>query len=176
MYALPNAAEVLHPLTTNSTSLSTDSPIFLTETPAQKAITASKASITIGDFKFRIAKVVFDEAAMGFVPVNMSAGDRVMFVEFELLTSNKEAFKVLEITVAHNSGQKSKAFIMTSGGIIQMLSSVTVKGTSSDYQPGEDNIAWAYVIPKDVDELYLNFPTGDVVNLTPFILVLQHRE
>jgi hypothetical protein len=52
-----------------------------------------------------------------------------------------------------------------------MLATVTMKGDSSDYQPGEDNIVWAYVVPKGVDELYLNFPTGEVVDLTPFICV-----
>jgi len=173
MYALLNTPEILHPLTTNSTALSTDSPISPTDAPAQNAIPASKESITISDFRFRVVKVVFDETAMGFVPVDMSADAQVMFVELELLTSNKEAFKDLEIAVSHNSGQKSKAFILTSRGIIQMLSSVTVKGTSSDYQPGEDNISRAYVVPKEADELYLNFPSGEVVDLTPFIKSLR---
>jgi len=164
-----SAPEVLYPLTTKAKVLSIDTSLSLARTMAQNAIPASKASITIDDFKFRVVKVFFDETAMGFVPVDMSASDRVMFVEFKLLEGNKEAFKALEISVSHNSGQKSKAFILTSGGIIQMLSSVTVKGTSSDYQPGEDNIAWAYVAPKEVDELYLNFPTGEVVDLAPLI-------
>jgi len=164
-----SAPEALLPLTTKAKMLSNDNPDSLISTPAQKSIPASKASITIDDFKFRIAKVTIDETAMGFVPVDMSADDQVMFVEFELLAGNEEAFKALEITVAYNSGQKSKAFILTSGGIVQMLSSVTVKGTSSDYQPGEDNIAWAFVIHRGVDKFYLNFPTGEVVDLAPLI-------
>jgi hypothetical protein len=150
-----SAPEALLPLTTKAKMLSNDNPDSLISTPAQKSIPASKASITIDDFKFRIAKVTIDET--------------VMFVEFELLAGNEEAFKALEITVAYNSGQKSKAFILTSGGIVQMLSSVTVKGTSSDYQPGEDNIAWAFVIHRGVDKFYLNFPTGEVVDLAPLI-------
>ena len=168
LYALLNAPEILQPLTTNSAALSTDFPIFSTDASAQEAIPSSREPIKIGDFKFRVVKVVFDETAMGFVPVNMNAGNKVMFVEFELLTNNREAFKGLEITVSHNSGQKSKAFILTSGGIIQMLSTVTMKGSSLDYQPWEDNISWAYVVPKEVDKLYLNFPSGEVVDLTPF--------
>ncbi len=136
---------------------------------AQKEIPASQSSITIGDFKFRIVRVVFAETAMGFVPVNIDANDQVMFVEFELLAGNKEAFKSLEVIVSHGSGQKSKAFILISGGMIQMLATVTMKGVSSDYQPGEDSVVWAYVVPKSVDKLYLNFPTGNRVDLTPLL-------
>lgn len=169
MYALLNSPEILHPLTTNFIGISTDSPISTANAPAQNTIPASKESITISDFRFRVVKVVFDETAMGFVPVDMSADAQVMFVEFELLTSNKEAFKDLEIAVSHNSGHKSKAFILISGGIVQMLSNVTVKGTSSDYQPEEDNILWAYVIPKGANKLYLNFPAGEIVDLAPLI-------
>jgi hypothetical protein len=170
--AFLNAPELSSHPTKKYITLSKDFHVFTTDTQAQSAVPASKESIAIGDFKFRVVKVVFDETAMGFVPVNMNAGNQVMFVEFELLTNNKDAFKGLEISVSNNSGQKSKAFILTSDGIIQMLSSVTVKGTSSNYQPGEDNITWAFVVPKGADKLYLNFPTGEVVDLTPFILVL----
>lgn len=167
--ALFDAPEALHPLTTKYIALSTDSPVFTAETAAQKAIPASQSSIMIGDFKFRIVKVVFDKTAMGFVPVDMDESDQVMFVEFELLAGNKEAFKILEIMASFGSGQKSKAFILISGGMMQMLATVTMKGVSSNYQPGEDSVVWAYVVPKSVDKLYLNFPTGDRVDLTPFL-------
>jgi hypothetical protein len=123
----------------------------------------------IGEFKFRIAKVAFDETAMGFVPVDMDPDDQVMFVEFELLEGSKESFKALEIMVADGSGHKSKAFILTSAGMIQMLATVVMESTSSYYQPGEDRIAWAYVVPRGVSDLYLNFPTGEMIDLTPHI-------
>jgi len=161
--------ELSHTLTTEAIILSTDSRISPTDAPAQKAIPASRASISIGDFKFRIAKVAFDKTAMGFVPVSMSEGDQVMFVEFELLAGKKEDFKSLEIKASFGSGQKSNAFILMSNGMMQMLATVTMKGISSDYKPLEDNVAWAYVIPKSLDKLYLNFPTGDRVDLTPFL-------
>jgi hypothetical protein len=169
IFALPIAPKILHPLTTKYIALPTDSPVFTADTPAQKAISASEASITIGDFKFRIVEVVFDKTAMGLVPVDMGADDQVMFVESELLAGNIEAFKSLEITVSHGSGRKSKAFILISGGMMQMLATVTMKGASSDYRPGEDNVTWAYVVPKGVHKLYLNFPTGEVIDLIPFI-------
>jgi hypothetical protein len=170
--ALLNAPEVLHPLTTKYAALSTDSAVFTADTAAQKAIPALQSAITIGDFKFRIVRIVFDETAMGFVPVDMTADDQVIFVEFELLAGKKECFKGLEITISHGFGRKSRAIILISDGMIQMLTAVTMKGNSSDYQPGKDNVVWAYMVPKGVDKLYLNFPTGEVIDLKPFILVL----
>jgi len=164
-----NAPVVLHPLTTNFIEKSTDSPISSANAPAQKTIPASNESIVTGHFKFRVAKLAFDETAMGFVPVDMGPDNQVMFVEFELLEGSKESFKALEITVADGSGHKSKAFILTSGGMIQMLATVVMKNASSYYQPGEDRITWAYVVPRVVSKLYLNFTTGEIIELTPII-------
>jgi hypothetical protein len=94
-----------------------------------------------------------------------------MFVEIELLAGNKEDFKGLEIMVSDGSGRKANAFILISNGMTQMLAAVTMRGVSSDYQPGEDNVTWAYVVPIGADKLYLSFPTGEVVDLTPLIRV-----
>jgi len=156
-----------------SEAVSTDSSVFKASVPVQKAIPASQSSLAIGDFEFRVVEVVFDQTAMGFVPVDMGASDQVMFVEFELLTGSKEDFKSLEIRISNGSSLKANAFILISNGMTQMLATVTMKGVSSDYQPGEDNVTRAYVVPKGLDQLYLNFPTGEVVDLTPFIRVKQ---
>jgi hypothetical protein len=129
----------------------------------------SQESKTIGEFEFRIVEVAFDETAMGFATTDMGKNDKVMFVEFELLSGNKENFKNLEITVTYNQGQESKAVILTSGGLIKMLATVTIKSTPSEFRPKAQNIAWAYVVPKDATGFYLNFPNGDVIDLTPFI-------
>jgi len=168
--------ELPQPLTTKAIMLSTDTRISPAGTQAQKIIQASKESIEIGSFKFRIAKVAFDETAMGFVPFNMDEGDQVMFVEFELLSGSKEDFKSLEIRISNGSGLNANAFILISNGMTQMLATVTMRGVSSDYRPEEDSVVWAYVVSKDVDKLYLNFPTGEVVDLTPFIHVKQIEE
>jgi len=156
-----------------SEALSSDSSVFTASIPVQKAIPASQSSLAIGDFEFRVVEVVFDQTAMGFVPVDIGASDQVMFVEFELLAGSKEDFKSLEIRVSNGSSLKANAFILISNGMTQMLATVTMKGVSSDYRPGEDNVAWAYLVPKGADKLYLNFPTGEVVDLTPFIRVKQ---
>ena len=174
--AFLSVPDVFHPLTANFLAQSPESPVFSAETAAQKVIPASQASITIGGFKFRIVEVVFDETAMGFAPVNIGAGDQVMFVEFELLAGSKEDFKSLEVTVFNGSGQKSNAFLLISNGMMQMLAKVTMKGVSSDYKPLEDNVTWAFVVPKGVDKLSLSFSTGEVVDLTPFIHVKQIEE
>ena len=173
IYAFFSASETSHPLMIKSEALSSDSSVFTASIPVQKAIPASQSSLAIGDFEFRVVEVVFDQTAMGFVPVDMGASDQVMFVEFELLAGSKEDFKSLEITVSNDSGLKANAFILISNGMTQMLATVTMKGVSSDYRPGEDNVAWAYLVPKGADKLYLNFPTGEVVDLTPFIRVKQ---
>ena len=167
--AFLNSPEGLHTYATKARALSSDSSISPANPPVQQAISEFPASITVGDFKFRIVEVTFDETAMGFVPVDAVPDDQVMFVEFELLEGNSESFKALEISVTDNSGHKSNAFIVTSGGMIQMLATVIMKSASSYYQPMEDNIAWAFLVPKGVDELYLNFPTGEMIDLTPHI-------
>ena len=146
-----------------------DSPVYQKCRQTQTAIPASHAALTIGDFTFRIVGVAFEKTALGLVPTDIAASDRVMLVEFELLSGNRETFRNLQISLVGPSGQKWNAIIMASNGMIKALTSVTIKGDSSSYQPGKNNIAWAYVVPKGTNELFLNFPTGKVVDLTPLI-------
>ena len=153
-----------------SDSLTTTHAVFVSlDRPIQEVIPPPKESITVGEIEFRIVKVAFDKTAMGFVPPKMSEDQQVMFVEIELLSGFKENFKDLDITVSSGFGQKKEAIILASGSIIQILSDVILKGSFSDYQPEKDNIAWAFVVPKSMDELYLNFPTGEIIDLKPFI-------
>jgi hypothetical protein len=135
--------------------------------PAQRALSASKERLEIEGFTFRIARVAFDDTAMGFVPVEMSTDDRVMFVEFELMEGSKESFKSLEITISCGSGRKSKAFLLTSDGIMKMLATVILKSSKTSYEPKKENIALVYVVPKRADKLQLNFPTGEIIDLNP---------
>jgi len=135
----------------------------------QAAIPASNAALTIGDFRFRIVGVVFEKTALGLVPMDIAASDRVMLIEFELLSGNREAFRNLQISLVGPSGRKTNAIIMASNGMIKALAAVTIKGDSSSYQPGKNNIAWAYVVPKGTNELFLNFPAGEIVDLSPLI-------
>lgn len=144
-------------------------PVHQRGRQTQTAIPASNAAMTIVDFRFRIVGVVFDKTALGLVPVDIAASDRVMLVEFELLSGNRDAFRNLQISLVGPSGQKLNAIIMASNGMIKALTAVTIKSVSSRYQPAKNNIAWAYVVPKGANELFLNFPAGESVDLSPLI-------
>jgi hypothetical protein len=167
--AAPGFLELSRTQTTGAVIQSNAFPHSDQETPAQKAIPASREAMAIGGFKFRIAGVTFDETAMGFVPVGMSEGDRMMFVEFELQEGDKKTFKNLEITVSCASGRKSKAIILTSDGIMQMLATVTLRNSGSTHEPGRDNITFVYAVPKGADGLHRHFPAGETIDLTPLI-------
>lgn len=162
-----NSLELSRAQTTETFIQSNSSPLSGQKTPPQKVIPATRESIALSGFIFRIAKVAFAETAMGFVPVGMDDGDWLMFVEFELLEGDKKTFKRLEITVSGASGRKSKAVILTSDGIMQILAAVTLKNSVSTYEPGKDNITFVYAVPKGEDELDLNFPTGETIDLRP---------
>ena len=125
--------------------------------------------IAISGFLFRIARVAFDTTAMGFVPEDMGPKDQLMFVEFELLSGNRDDFKGLAITLDGGSGRRSKAAVLVSGGMMKALSALTIKSVSSRYRPENTNIAWAFVVQEVERDFFLTFPTGDVVSLAPLI-------
>jgi hypothetical protein len=144
-------------------------PAIPRDKQAPKVIPASKESIGVGGIRFRIVKVAFDKTAIGFVPSKMGEDQQVLYVELQLLSGLKESFKNLDMILTDGSGQKSKAIILVSGNMIQMLSDVIWKGPSSEYRPKNDNIVWAYAVSKCADEFYLNFPKGEVIDLKPMI-------
>ena len=123
--------------------------------------------VAIGGFLFRIARVAFDTTAMGFVPEDMGPKDRLMFVEFELLSGNRDDFMGLAITLDSGRGRRSKAAALISGGMMKALSALTIKSASSRYRPDSTNIAWAFVVREGDRDFFLTFPTGDVVSLGP---------
>ncbi|MBN1666616.1 MAG: hypothetical protein JW862_05995 [Anaerolineales bacterium] len=138
-----------------------------TATPEPAAIPADQDSITIVDLSFRIVAVGYDDTALGMAPAGMGSSEQVVWVEFELLSGDQAAFESLELTLSDGQGRTSQAVILVSGGMMQMLSTVTMTGEQAIFVPGEDNIAWAFVFPEDAAELYLEFPSGEVIDLTP---------
>ncbi len=136
---------------------------------SQKTIPDSKTALTVAGFQFRIVKIAFATSAMGFVPKDMASSERLMFVEFELLSGKREDFKSLQILVSHASVKKLKAVAVANGGMMKMLSPMTMKKASSDYRPEDTKIAWAYVVPKNKEDFLLHFPTGEVISLAPLI-------
>lgn len=137
--------------------------------PSHKISMAGDLPISAGGFRFRIARVAFDTTAMGFVPEGMGPKDRLMFVEFELLSGNRDDFKGLVITVDRGSGRRAKAAVLASGGMMKALSDLTFKSVSIRYRPENANIAWAYVVQEDGTDFFLIFPTGEVIGLAPLI-------
>ncbi len=135
----------------------------------QKALQAGDSPMSIGGFRFRIVRVGFDATAMGFVPEDMSPNERLMFVEFELLSGNRDEFKSLEITRSGGSGKRSKAAVLVSGGMMKALSALTLTSVSPVFQPEKANVTWAFVVQEGASDFFLTFPTGDVISLAPLI-------
>ena len=144
----------------------TDTPLPPTDIPEPEAISAADPEITIGEFTFRIIAVGYDSTALGMAPSNMGAGDQIIWVECELLSGDQSAFESLEITLT-DGWHSSDAIILASNGMMQMLATVTMTGKQGKFIPDEQNIAWAYVFPKNAINLTWIFPSGEVVDLTP---------
>jgi hypothetical protein len=136
---------------------------------AQAPISDVKSSISIAGFTFRITAVAFDRTAMGFVPPDMKDAEQVMFVEFELLAGDEEDFKDLAIQVSSESGRRYKPVLLTAGGAVKMLATVTMKDRTGQYQPQKGHIAWIYVIPRSAEGFRVHFPTGESIDLAPLI-------
>lgn len=147
----------------------TETPIPPTETPEITTISAAEDSIEIGVFSFRIVEVAYDDTAFGLVPSSMSAGDQIVWVAFELQSGDQGDFESLEITLTDQAGQQVEPVALASGGMMKMLASLTMTGESGKYIPEDANISWAFAFPKNVAELYLEFPGGEIVDLTPIM-------
>lgn len=132
-------------------------------------IPASQASITSGGFEFRIAQLAFDNTVQGLAPKDMDANSHILFVEFELLSGAQEAFEALTILIKNGSGRSSEPIALISGGRVKVLATLTMTGESFQYEPDENRIIWAFVVPKNQTALYLIFPTGEVVDLSPLM-------
>ena len=131
--------------------------------------TPSQAPVTIDGLEFRVVAVVFDETALGFVPADMDSDSHVLLVELELLSGSRDVFKDLEIQVACDQGNPTGAIIQIAEGMVKMLSTVTMSGSSSEYRPGTDNVTWAFVVPFDASGLLLQFASGEALTLFPYI-------
>ena len=154
---------------TNTPIPPTDTPTPPTDTPEPEAISAAESTITIGEFQFHITEVAYDSTALGMAPSNMSSSDQIVWVEFELLSGDSTAFQSLQISLTNGNGKSSNAIILASNGMMQMLATVTMTGKKGNFTPDAENIAWAYVFPKSASELFLSFPSGEMIDLTPIL-------
>jgi hypothetical protein len=131
---------------------------------------AAQAPVSRDGYRFRVASVVFEETALGFVPADIDPASHVVLVELELLSGSRDAFKDLEVQVSCGErGAPKGAIIQIAEGMVKMLSTVTMAGSSSDYRPGTDNVTWAFVVPRDASSLLLRFGEEEPLELSPYI-------
>ena len=99
----------------------------------------------------------------------MKESDQVMFVEFKLLSGDEEDFKGLAIQVSSEAGQRYKPILLTAGGTVKMLATVTMTGQAGRVQPRKDHIAWIFVIPRSFENFQVHFPSGEIIDLAPLL-------
>jgi len=163
------ACGTLQPTPTPTSIPATDTPVPPTATPTPEIIPASQASITIGEFECRVVQVVFDDTVFGTVPNSMGATDRILYVEFELTAGENEAFANLMPDLVLSTGPRRTPVAWFGNNTIHTLVNATMTGEGSQFSPGEDTVALAYVVPQTTESPLMAFPSGDLIDLTPLM-------
>jgi len=126
-------------------------------------------SISINGFTCVLTAVVLDETAMGFVPANMTESEKIIWVEFKLLSGDREGFKQLGLLLDYGAEQKAKPCLLFSRNVTKMLATVTLKSTAAFYKPKQESIAWAFMLPKNLEKLVITFPSGTSLDLDLYL-------
>jgi hypothetical protein len=137
-------------------------------TASPGVVPGNQASITVGQFTFRVLRVVGDTSIVGLAPLDMGSDDRILFVEFQLPKTQHEAFAKLSPTLTTDSGSSGPAAWLDSSGI-HTLVDAKMTGAASTFAVAKDAIALAYVAPKTSGQLRLDFPSGEKIDLTPLM-------
>jgi len=137
-------------------------------TTSPDVVPGNQASITVGEFTFRVLRVVADTSIGGLAPLDMSSDDRIVFVEFQLPESQHEAFAKLSPTLTTDSGSSDPAAWLNSSAI-NTLTDAKITGAESKFTVAKGAIALAYVAPKASGQLRLDFPSGEKIDLTPLM-------
>jgi hypothetical protein len=132
-------------------------------------ISASAPSIVAGGYEFVVAGAGFDTNVLGMQPAGFGAGDRILWVEFELLAGDRSSFEELEILVSDGEDLESSPVALSAGGQILVMADLTETGAAPAYRPDASTIAWAYVVPGAASSLQLVFSSGEVVDLSPIL-------
>jgi len=147
----------------------TETSIPPTDTTTPEIVPASQESITVREFEFRVVQIALDEAIFGSLPNNMGSSDQILFLEFELITGENEAFANLMPVIVLESGQKREAAAWIGDKFVNVLTVMTFTGTASEFSPGDTSVALAYVVPQNPGTLLLEFPSGVLIDLTPLM-------
>jgi hypothetical protein len=155
--------------TTPVSPTATSTPVPPTATPTPEIITALQESITVDEFECRVVQIAFDEAIFGSVPNAKGDSDQILFLEFELIAGENEAFANLMPAIVLESGLKRGPVAWIGDNTFYMLTDMTFAGTPSEFSPGETSVALAYVVPQSPGTVLLEFPSGVLIDLTPLM-------
>jgi hypothetical protein len=110
----------------------------------------------VGSYKLRITSVTFGSSA--FAPSDMAESDTVLTVEVEVVSGDPQV-------VAQSEGEFD-VWITDAAGTKSSARATTSTGT------GDSDILavqWLFGVPQSSRQLYLNFPSGVKVDLTPLL-------
>lgn len=147
---------------------STPEPVPPTATiePTPAAIPATQDIIQVGTFEFRIVRKTYDDTLVGFVPNGMG-GDRILIIEFEVITGDEGDFAALEPVVILGSGDVRQPVAALVGEMMNTLADMTYTGQSGFYNRTEGTTVLVYVAPSDPGDITLEFSSGEIIDLTP---------
>ncbi len=137
-----------------------------TPSPEPQAFSASDDVIAISGFEFHVVQTAYETSVMGMKP---AGGGSILFVELELLSGIKAEFEEMQPGLESASGTASKPVALISGGYVKTMTSLTYTGESTSYQPDPENVTWAFTTAGNASELYLVFPSGEKVDLSPLL-------
>jgi len=151
--AEPTSMPTSIPPTDVPTPSATNTP---TPIPAPTAIPGSETPFSVGDFQLQITSVSL--GAGMFAPAGMAADETVLNVEIKVLSGEPDivakADGEFDVWTIDNSGRRNS----------------TRASTSTRTGDGEIiTIKWLFGVAKSSESLYLHFPGGVTVDLSPLL-------
>jgi len=139
---------------------STPTPIPPTSTPTPiptpTAIPASETPFTVGGFQLQITSVSLGTAM--FAPAGMAGDETVLTVEVKVLSGNPEIVAKtdgeFDVWTTDDSGRRNSSRAATA----------TTTGDGKIHA-----IQWLFGVAKSSESLYLHFPGGVTVDLSPLL-------
>ena len=150
-------------------------PPTATLEPTPAPIPATQDVIQVGDFQFHIVRKTYDDTLVGFIPNGMG-GDRVLIIEFEVISGNESDFALLAPVVVLGSGDVRQPVAYIVGESMNTLADMTYTGESGWYRRTEGTTVLVYVAPEDPGQITLEFSSGEVIQERRFDLAAQPAE
>lgn len=148
---------------------STPEPIPPTATlePTPTYIPATQDVVQIGAFELHIVRKATDSTLAGFTPSGMG-NDRVLYIEFEVLSGDENAFSQLAPSLILDSGDERSPIAALVGQSLNTRTDMTYSGESGSYHRTEGATVLIYLFPSSYSgQIVLEFDTGEIIDLTP---------